>query len=81
MEDKGFAKLFTPMLYILTASTILWLINYDRLSGVFSSGLLFNFWLLVTLASIPDIVDYSVLFHHQVSIIVREILISIIDLD
>ena len=72
MEEKGFAKLFTPILYILTASTILWLMNSDRLSGVFSSGLLFNFWLLVTLASIPDVVDYSVLFHHQVRNLSRD---------
>jgi hypothetical protein len=47
--------------------TILWLVNYDRLKGVFSSGLLFVFWLLVTVASIPDIIDYSVKFHQQVS--------------
>jgi hypothetical protein len=42
-------------------------VNYDRLKGVFSSGLLFIFWLLVSLASVPDIVDYSVSFHQQVS--------------
>ena len=66
-EDKGYANFLTPILYIITASTILWLVNYDRLKGVFSSGLLFIFWMLVTLASIPDIIDYSVLFHQRVS--------------
>jgi len=66
-EAKGLANLLTPVLYIITAMAILWLMNYDRLKGVFSSGLLFMFWLLVSLASIPDIVDHSVKFHQQVS--------------
>ncbi len=51
---KAQANLLTPVLYIITAITILWLMNYDRLKGVYSSGLLFMFWLLVSLAIIPD---------------------------
>jgi hypothetical protein len=66
-EEKGLPNLLTPVLYIITTITILWLVNYDRLKGVFSSGLLCIFWLLVTLASIPDIIDYSVRFYQQVS--------------
>jgi hypothetical protein len=46
---------------------ILWLVNYDRQKGMFSSGLLFVFWLLVSLAAVPDVIDYSVKFHQQVS--------------
>ena len=65
-EVKGQANLFTPILYMLTAIAVLWLVNYDRLNGIFSSGLLFVFWLSVSLASIPDIIDYSVIFHQQV---------------
>jgi hypothetical protein len=65
--EKGQANLLTPILYIITAITILWLMNYDRLKSIYSSGLLFMFWLLVSLASIPDIVDYSFTFHQQVS--------------
>ncbi|CAF4181538.1 unnamed protein product, partial [Adineta steineri] len=59
-NKEGHANWFTPVLYIITAMTIVWLINYDRLKSVFSSGLLFIFWLLVSLAAIPDIIHYSV---------------------
>jgi hypothetical protein len=76
MEEKGHANLLTPVLYIITAMTILWLVNYDRQKGVFSSGLLFIFWLLVTLASIPDIIDDSVIFYQQVSYFVKSIFTS-----
>ncbi|CAF0999654.1 unnamed protein product [Rotaria sordida] len=65
-EEKGLAELLTPILYIITTSFILWLINYDRLKSVFSSGLLFIFWLLVSLAIVPDVIDYSVKFHQQI---------------
>ncbi|CAF1308417.1 unnamed protein product, partial [Adineta steineri] len=60
MNKEGHANWFTPVLYIITAMTIIWLINYERLKSVFASGLLFIFWLLVSLASIPDIIHYSV---------------------
>jgi hypothetical protein len=66
-EAKGLANFLTPALYIITAMTIIWLVNYDRLKGVFSTGLLFLFWLLVSVASVPDIMDYSFRFHQQVS--------------
>jgi hypothetical protein len=66
-EAKGLANFLTPALYIITAITIIWLVNYDRLKGVFSTGLLFLFWLLVSVASVPDIMDYSFKFHQQVS--------------
>ncbi|CAF3222819.1 unnamed protein product, partial [Rotaria sp. Silwood2] len=65
-EEKGLAYLLTSILYIITTSFILWLMNYDRLRSVFSSGLLFIFWLLVSLAIVPDIIDYSVKFHQQI---------------
>jgi hypothetical protein len=48
--------------------TILWLMNYDRLESIYSSGLLVVFWLLVSLAIIPDVIDYSVKFQQQVSL-------------
>ena len=64
--EKGYAHLLTPVLYIITAITILWLVNYERLNGSYSSGLMFIFWLLVSLAVIPDIVHYSVIFHQQI---------------
>jgi hypothetical protein len=67
MEEKGRANLLTPILYIIIAMIILWLVNYDRTKGVFSSGLLFVFWLLVSLAGIPDVIDYSITFSQQVS--------------
>jgi hypothetical protein len=48
------------MLYVTTASAILCLMNYDRRKGMFCSGLLFGFWLLVSLTTIPDVIDYSI---------------------
>ena len=66
-KANDLAGFLTPVLYIITTTTILWLVNYDRLKGVFSSDLLFMFWLLVTLASIPDVIDYSIKFPQQVS--------------
>ncbi len=65
-EPKGLTNLLTPILYIITATSIIWLVNYDRLKGIFSSGLLFMFWLLVSVASIPDIMNYSIIFYQQV---------------
>jgi membrane protein YdbS with pleckstrin-like domain len=66
-EQKGQATLLTSVLYIITAITILWLMNYDRLKSIYSSGLLFVFWLLVTLAIVPDVINYSVKLPQQVS--------------
>jgi len=66
-EQKGQATLLTSVLYIITAMTILWLMNYDRLKSIYCSGLLFGFWLLVSLAIVPDVIDYSVKFQQQVS--------------
>ena len=54
MEEKCIANWLTPLLYIITGIIILWLVNYDRQKGMFSSGLLFVFWLLVSLAAVPD---------------------------
>ncbi|CAF3495114.1 unnamed protein product, partial [Rotaria sp. Silwood1] len=65
-DEKGLAYVLTSILYIITISFILWLMNYDRLKSVFSSGLLFIFWLLVCLAILPDIIDYSVKFYQQI---------------
>ncbi len=67
MEEKCIADWLTPLLYIITVIIILWLVNYDRQKGMFSSGLLFVFWLLVSLAAVPDAIDYSIKFHQQVS--------------
>jgi hypothetical protein len=66
-KEEGQANLLTPALYIITAITILWLVNCDRLKGIFSSGLLFIFWLLVSLAMMPDMIDSSVTFYREVS--------------
>lgn len=74
-EEKALDKLLTPILYTITGITIIWLVNYNRLKCIFSAGLLFVFWLLVTLASIPDILDYSIRFHQQVCVIFRHIFI------
>lgn len=41
--------------------------NYDRLKGLYSSSLLFVFWLLVSLAIVPDIIGYSMSFQQKVS--------------
>jgi hypothetical protein len=65
-EAKGLSTLLTSTLYIITAMTIIWLVNYDRLKGIFSSGLLFLFWLLVSVGSVPDLMDYSFRFHQEV---------------
>jgi len=75
-EAKSLANLLTPILYIITAITIIWLVNYDRLKGIFSSGLLFLFWLLVSLASVPDIMDCSFRFHQQVSYLNKQFQIN-----
>jgi hypothetical protein len=66
IETKCLANLSTPILYIVTAINIICLVNYNRLKGILSSGLLFMFWLLVSVASIPDIIDYSIIFYQQV---------------
>ncbi|CAF3803663.1 unnamed protein product [Adineta steineri] len=59
-ERRSLANLISPMLYIITLFTILWLMNYDRCKGMFSSGIIFGFWLSVCLAIIPDVIDYSI---------------------
>ncbi|UJR14426.1 hypothetical protein I4U23_001423 [Adineta vaga] len=61
----SYVILLTPFCYIITAIATLWTMNYDRLKSVFSSGLLFIFWLLVTFSSLPDIIDYSVTLYQQ----------------
>lgn len=76
VEEKCIANLLTPSLYIITAIIILWLVNYDRQKGMFSSGLLFLFWLLVSLAAVPDVIDYSVKSHQQVSHVLQTILLQ-----
>jgi hypothetical protein len=64
--EKSDAILLTPILYMITTIFILWLMNYDRHKGTFSSGLLFIFWLMVSLAIVPDVIDYSVQFYQEV---------------
>jgi uncharacterized membrane protein YkgB len=66
-EEKGQAYALSAVLYIITAITIIGLMNYDRLKGVYSSGLLFIFWLFVFLASIPDIGVYPTISPQHVS--------------
>jgi len=41
--------------------------NYDRQKGMFCSGLLFNFWLLVSLTIVPDIIDYTLEYKQGVN--------------
>jgi len=41
--------------------------NYDRRKGMFCSGLLFGFWLLVCLAIIPDVIIYSIEYKQEVN--------------
>ena len=59
-------KVISPILYILTSLTILWLMNYDRCKGMLCSGLLFTFWLLVTVTMIPDVIDYTIDYEKKV---------------
>ncbi|CAF1480489.1 unnamed protein product [Rotaria sordida] len=40
--------------------------NYDRLKSVYSSGLLFVFWLVVSLVIVPNVIVYSVNFQQQI---------------
>ncbi len=66
-QEKPQSNLLSPILYIITSLTILWLMNYDRRKGMFCSGLLFGFWLLVSVAIIPDVIDYSIEYNHEVN--------------
>ena len=59
-SEKPQSNLISSILYILTSLTIIWLMNYDRRKGMFCSGLLFGFWLLVCVAIIPDVIDYTI---------------------
>ncbi len=59
-SEKPQSNLISPILYIFTSLTILWLMNYDRRKGMFCSGLLFGFWLLICVAIIPDVIDYTI---------------------
>ena len=65
-EPTLYAILLASFFYLITSLVTLWSINYDRLKGMFSSGLLCIFWLLVTLASLPDVIDYSVVFSQRI---------------
>ncbi|CAF0918354.1 unnamed protein product [Adineta ricciae] len=67
-QEKSYASLISPILYIITLLIIIWLTNYDRQKGMFCSGLLFSFWLSVWLAIIPDVIDYSVEYKQQQSV-------------
>ena len=60
------AKWITPSVNIMTTLMIVWLINADRIKGIHSSGLLFMFWLFVSLAILPDVIDYTVRFNERV---------------
>ncbi|CAF0741409.1 unnamed protein product [Adineta ricciae] len=65
-EPTLYAILLASFFYLITSLFTLWTMNYDRLKGMFSSGLLCIFWLLVTLTSLPDVIDYSVVFSQQI---------------
>ena len=66
VESNPDANPVTPILYIITTIVVLWLINFDRSHGIFSSGLHFTFWMLVLLASLPDLLHYVVTVHQRV---------------
>lgn len=68
-SDKmtSLADLISPAAYCVTLLMILYLMNYDRRKGLFASGLLFGFWLLVSLTIIPDLIDYSVKYEQEVN--------------
>ncbi|CAF3640789.1 unnamed protein product [Rotaria sordida] len=63
--EKSQANMISPILYTITLLVILWLMNYERLKGMFCSGLLFGFWLLVFLTIIPDVIDYSIEYQQR----------------
>ena len=66
-QERSEANLISAVSYTITSLTILWLMNYDRRKGMFCSGLLFGFWLLVCLCMIPNVINYVVEYKHQVS--------------
>ena len=66
-EPTLHAILLASFFYLITSLVTLWSMNYDRLKGMFSSGLLCIFWLLVTLVSLPDVIDYSVPFSQRIN--------------
>ena len=66
-QERSEANLISAVSYIITSLTILWLMNYDRRKGMFCSGLLFGFWLLVCLCMVPNVINYVVEYKHQVS--------------
>jgi hypothetical protein len=41
--------------------------NYERRKGMFCSGQIFGFWLLVCLTIIPDVIDYSIKYKREVN--------------
>ncbi|CAF0848112.1 unnamed protein product, partial [Didymodactylos carnosus] len=61
-QEQGFVTFITPILVIITVLHGLWLMNNERTKGMFCSGLLFSFWLLSTVAIIPDLVIYTIEF-------------------
>ncbi|CAF1923142.1 unnamed protein product [Rotaria magnacalcarata] len=61
--EKILANTISPISYVITSLIIFWLLNYERRKGMFCSGLLFGFWLLVCLTIIPDVIDYSMDYH------------------
>ena len=44
-------------LYVFTAMIMIWLMNFDRRHGLYSSGLLCVFWFLVFLTILPNLID------------------------
>lgn len=66
-DHRSLSNLISPALHIVTLLVILWLMNYDRQKGMFCSGLLFNFWLLVSLTIVPDIIDYTLEYKQGVN--------------
>ena len=66
-QTRSEANLISAVSYIITSLTILWLMNYDRRKGMFCSGLLFGFWLLICLCMIPNVIDYAMEYKDQVN--------------
>lgn len=68
MTEIDLTYLISRILYFLTTIVILRLMHHDRLKCVFSSGLLFIYWLFVSIACTPDLIDYSIKLKRQIKV-------------
>ncbi|CAF1143852.1 unnamed protein product [Adineta ricciae] len=64
-ERHDRAVFLASILYIMTSITIIWLLNYDRLKNIYSSEVLFVFWLLVSVTNITDLIIDSIEFYEK----------------